>query len=370
VGWAPAVALALVAYSAPTVSAQRTRGTSPVLRQAVTEAVEKHKIPGIAVGFIDHWMLSDIEVAGVRDKVSGAPVTEGTIFETGSLGEPVYSYAILELSLEGRFSVGVPLTKYAPIPYIRNANPFKPPSPQTTDQVNDPRLNQITGERVLDHTSGMPDWALNAPLLLQFPPGEKWSHSNEGFVFLQRVVEKVTGEPTEAFLERSVLGPAGMAHSSFVWRSDYASAIATGYDRPGNAVAQEHYGEPVVTATLYSTIGDYARFLIGMLTASPRQRTHQGVTSLMLNPVVTVDPQHSIAWGLGWGIENRGDDSYFFHWGARPGFRSFAMGSRKSGSGIVIFTNSDNGLDAAREIVQAALGGSHPAFESTSLPLH
>lgn len=261
------VGLALVECLAMGVSAQCVRAKSPALRQAVGEAAARYKIPGIAVAYIDHWTLSDIEVSGVRDKASSAPVTEGTIFEAGSLGEPVYSYAAVQLSVEGRLSIGVPLTRYEPLPYIRNSNPFKPASAQTTDQVNDPRLNQITAERVLDHTTGMPDWAINGPLLLQFPPGEKWSHSGEGFLFLQHVVEKVTGEPTEAFAERSVLEQAGMAHSSFVWRSDYAATMATGYDQMGNAVPPQHYGEPVVAATFYSTISDYARFLTGMLTA-------------------------------------------------------------------------------------------------------
>jgi CubicO group peptidase (beta-lactamase class C family) len=119
----------------------------------------------------------------------------------------------------------------------------------------------------------------------------------------------------------------------------------------------------VASSTLYTTIDDYARFVTAILASSERQRAHEYAVSLMLNTTVDVDKSLALSWGLGWGLEKLGDDTFFFHWGANPGFQSFVMASRKSGAGVIFFTNSSNGLEAAREIVQTTLGGDHPIFK-------
>jgi len=61
--------------------------TSPAFRQAISDAAKKYKIPGIAAALIEHGRLRSIEVFGVRDLKSNAPVTVNTVFEAGSLGE-------------------------------------------------------------------------------------------------------------------------------------------------------------------------------------------------------------------------------------------------------------------------------------------
>jgi len=95
----------------------------------------------------------------------------------------------------------------------------------------------------------------------------------------------------------------------------------------------------------------------------------------MTTPVVAVDstcvvcgnkpagpPSEALAWGLGWGLELRPQPPRFFHWGDNNGeFHNFAMGY-VDGDGVVVFTNSGNGHSIMPEIIDAALGGPHPAF--------
>src|ERR1700680_2478457 len=172
-------------------NSQERQQFSPTLRRAVQDVAAKYKIPGMAVALIEQGRLRDIEVFGVRDKKSNAPVTENTVFEAGSLSEPVFAYAVLELAAEGRLDLGVPLTQYLPLPYRRNSNPFLVGSIAPIDQVTDVRFQQITAIRTLNHTSGLPNWALDDHLRLLFTPGEKWSYSAEGEVYLQRIVEQI-----------------------------------------------------------------------------------------------------------------------------------------------------------------------------------
>jgi len=317
------------------------------------------------VALIEQGQLHAIEVFGVRDQKSALPVTANTIFEAGSLGEPMYAYAVLLLAANGKFYPGAPLTTYLPLPYVRDFDFFSPTS--RTESLYDPLLNQITAIRVMNHTSGMPESAWNQTLRFQSLPGQKWSYSNEGYLYLQHVVEHVTGESSEEFLSRSLLRPAGMVRSNFIWQEAYAAEMATGYDRSGAPVAAHHYSRPTATATLYATIGDYTRFVMRLLASAQEQTAHESAVSLMLNPTVSVENANSFSWGLGVGLEKNGDDFFFFHRGNNPGFQCFVMASRKTGAGIVIFTNSGNGLDAVPEIVGAALGGNHPVFKSSFL---
>jgi CubicO group peptidase (beta-lactamase class C family) len=349
--------------------AQSDRGTaqsvSPLAQDALAQVAAKYKIPGLAVALIEHGQLRDIKVFGVRDKKSNSPVTERTVFEAGPLGEPLYAYAVLRLAAEGRVNSGAPLTTLSPLPYVRYLDPTS--ISESTEPLYDPALNQITAIRVMNHTSGMPDWSRNQHLRMQFAPGQKWSYSNDGYVYLQRVVEHVTGESFDEFVARSILRPARMARSSFVWRPGYDSEMATGYDRSGAPVEVHRYSRPVASATLYTTIRDYAQFVTVLLASAPAQRAHESAVSLMLNPTVTVESAAQFSWGLGFGLEKSGDDLFFFHRENSPGFQCVVIASRKTGNGVVIFTNSGNGLDAVAEILAATIGGNHPILKSTFL---
>jgi tetratricopeptide (TPR) repeat protein len=70
----------------------------------------------------------------------------------------------------------------------------------------------------------------------------------------------------------------------------------------------------------------------------------------------------SLSWGLGWGLEKNEKGEYFWHWGDNRIFRCFVMASRGSRSGLVMFTNSVNGLSIADEMVRSVIPGVHPAM--------
>ena len=338
---------------------------SPLRQDVLAHVAAKYKIPGIAVAVLEHGHLRDINVFGVRDGKSNAPVSERTVFEAGPLGETLYAYAVLRLAAEGRFNIEAPLTTYLPLPYVRFLDPIS--VSEFTEPLYDPAFNQITARRVMNHTSGMPDWSRNQHLRLQSAPGQKWSYSSEGYVYLQHVVEHVTGETFNEFVARSILRPARMARSSFVWRDDYATEIASGWNRSGALVEIHRYARPAAAATFYTTIQDYAQFVTLILASAPAQRAHESVVSLLLNPSVTVDSAAQFSWGLGVGLEKSSDDLFFFHREDSPGFQCFVIASRKTGNGVVIFTNSGNGLDAFSEILAATIGGNHPILKSTFL---
>jgi tetratricopeptide (TPR) repeat protein len=71
----------------------------------------------------------------------------------------------------------------------------------------------------------------------------------------------------------------------------------------------------------------------------------------------------TLSWGLGWGLERTEAGDAIWHWGDNNSeFQSFVMAYPQERVGVVIFTNSGNGLSITPEIVSQILGDGHPAF--------
>src|SRR5262249_26786218 len=149
------------------------------------------------------------------------PVDDNTVFEAASLSKPVFAYAVLKLVEQGKIGLDVPLTKYLPKPYVDG----------------DPRLEKITARIVLSHRTGFPNWRGPNPLTFHFTPGEAFSYSGEGFVYLQRVVEQIESKPLNDVMAELVFNPLGMTSSSYVWRADFDELTATGHD--SDAIPQD-----------------------------------------------------------------------------------------------------------------------------------
>ena len=159
-------------------------------------------VPGLSVAVVQKGELVWHRGFGVKNAQTKEPVAANTVFEAASLSKPVFAYAVLKLVDAGKFDLDTPLTKYLPGNY---------------DVGEDARLQQITARHVLSHTPGFPNWRRQGnPLTIHFTPGERFSYSGEGFVYLSKVIEHVTGEKFNEFMKRMVFDPLGMADSSYV----------------------------------------------------------------------------------------------------------------------------------------------------------
>ncbi|UDL89077.1 beta-lactamase family protein [Mesorhizobium sp. PAMC28654] len=312
-------------------------------------------VPGLSFAILRDGKIVKASAQGVRDASTGAPVDASTIFEAASLSKPVFAYAVLQLVDAGQLSLDDPLSRYVP-DYVED----------------DPRAASITVRNVLSQSSGLPNWRGGAtPLKTYFPPGERFSYSGEGFVWLQRVVEVITGQPLDDVMSRLVFDPLDMRRSSYVWRADFEADYAVPHDAelvPGN---KQRPSKARSASTLHTTAADYARFLQAVLSGA---RLKPETAKLWLSPQIRVlqrcvqclsddEPagdQH-IAWGLGWGLEP--DGGTFFHWGDNDRFKAFVTGSLRDRSAVVVFTNGFNGMAIMPDILNQLMPGDHPAFQ-------
>jgi CubicO group peptidase (beta-lactamase class C family) len=111
----------------------------------------------------------------------------------------------MQLASEGILDLTKPLAQYLELP-----NP------------GDARSRLITATHVLSHSGGWRNWRNNRETLLtaDFEPGSRFSYSGEGYYFLQRVVEKLTGKGLQRLARERVFEPLGMRTSSYIWRPE------------------------------------------------------------------------------------------------------------------------------------------------------
>ncbi|HEX7690253.1 MAG TPA: serine hydrolase domain-containing protein [Burkholderiaceae bacterium] len=299
-----------------------------------------------------------LSASGERDgkgsQPSGGPRADpDAVFIAASLSKPVVAYAALELVDEGRLALDAPVMGYLPGGWQHRRKPLAASSP--TDPANDPRLARVTIRMLLDHTSGLPNWS-EGPPTLSFEPGGGWQYSSEGYVLLQRAVEAVAGEPLDRVVATRVFEPLGMTRSALAWDDRLAPAYVAGRSADGHARAPRHFRVPVASTTLYTTAGDYARFVAALLDDRPR------LTEITASPV-PVDERLGLSWGLGWGLEDDGGRRTMFQWGDFPGYRALVMAVPASGDGFVLLTDSDEGLKIAPEVAARFLPGRHRLFD-------
>jgi len=306
----------------------------------------------MAIARLRRGLAAQIECFGVADTVSRWPVRADTTFEAASLSKPLFAFALLKAASAGTIGLDRPLVEYLPAPY-RHAQDAR------FDDVRDPRVAQITARMVLAHTSGFPNWSLDAPLPIQFAPGTRWQYSSEGYVYLQRALERRLGEALEPFMQRTALVPLGMTQSSY---ETARSPMARGYDEQGQPVdsvltampdgAPSVFVHPLASTTLRTTVADYARFVQRVLDAPASDST----VAALLRPEIVVDRARGISWGDGFALSREGHDAFFFHSGSSPGACSLVFGSRTRGEAMALLSNADGGRDAEVEIVRALYG--------------
>jgi len=321
--------------------------------------MEQARVPGLQIAVLSNGRIAWHAPFGLANADTKVPVTDASVFEAASLSKPVFAYAVLKLVDAGTIDLDKPISGYLPGRY---------------DVGDDARLAQITPRHVLSHCSGFPNWRSgNDALKIHFVPGERFSYSGEGYVYLAAAVERITGQTLEAFMRRMVLEPLGMTSSSYVWQSRYESSKVYNHSLLGEPAGRRAPWRANAAASLHTTAEDYARFVSAVLAGrglrpatarqmlSPQSRPDErGINTATAAP--TGRQAAGLAWGLGWGLEQEGEGWIIWHWGDNGTTKAYVAASPRRRAGVVLFSNSENGLQLAPPVVADVMGGASPAL--------
>jgi CubicO group peptidase (beta-lactamase class C family) len=194
--------------------------TTEDLRRMVEDILKRTHTPGAGIALVRKAGPEWIAGIGLADVAAGKPVTPDTLFRIGSVSKSFVSLSVLKLQQEGKLSLQDTLRSRAPD--LKFTNPW-----EDTDPVRIVNL--------LEHTTGWDDIAFREYAYSPMPeltlkegmdfnpksrtsrwkPGTRYSYTNSGPPAAAYVVEKVTGQRFEDYVEENWFKPLGMKTASY-----------------------------------------------------------------------------------------------------------------------------------------------------------
>ncbi|HEY4054052.1 MAG TPA: serine hydrolase [Terriglobales bacterium] len=311
-------------------------------RAKIEALMKQHKVPSMVIARIVDGEIAEVRAFGEYD--NGHAIATNAIYSVASLTKPVTALTVLKLVAEGKWSLDEPLAKYYVDPDVKGS----------------PYLADLTTRMVLTQRSGFPNWRYLTPskkLSFEFKPGTKFQYSGEGFEYLRKALERKFHMSLEQLAQEQVFGPLGMKDTHYSFASDAdVSRYARPHDANGKAIPlPKNFDRKInAAASLLTTAPDYARMMKALLngTALP-----PSLLADMVTPQAHKAPD--VDWGLGWGIyENLGPEKVdaLQHTGGDDGIKAIAVLLPKSRNGLLVISNSENGIALWKKIMEESFG--------------
>ncbi|RYJ42575.1 serine hydrolase [Flavobacterium beibuense] len=220
-------------------------------------------VTGMAVSIFNNNQPVYEHVTGYKDASKKLILTDSTNIYGASLSKAVFAVLTLKMVEEGVIDLDTPLESYLP----KKIYEYEPQT-KWHDNYNDLRsdslYHKITARMCLAHTTGFANWRFYEPdmkLKIHNIPGEKYSYSGEGLVYLQVVLEKITGKNLEKLVQKYIFKPLGMNNSAFEWKPEFEKDFAYGHNKDEGLYEKDKDNEPRGASTMETTFSDYIKFL-------------------------------------------------------------------------------------------------------------
>jgi CubicO group peptidase (beta-lactamase class C family) len=328
----------------------RSRAVSEWITRELPGLVDEHGVPGAQVAVLVDGDVLDT-AAGVLNTATGVPVTTDAVFQIGSITKVWTATLVQQLANEGLLDLDRPLREYLPEFRIADA------AASAT----------VTTRQLLCHTAGfegdlLTDTGSNddavekyvatlADVAQLFPPGERFSYCNSGYVVLGRLVEVLRGKPFNTVLRERLITPLKLEHVATNIGEAILERPAVGHVRvaPGEAVRPAPvWSLTPSNAPAGSTLAMRARSLLGFV------QMHLSDTSLgvMRQPQIVL-PDLELPrghWGLGWTLFDYPGGTVIGHDGAALGQPAFLRVVPEAGVALALLTNGGDALPVFRTV--------------------
>ena len=308
--WTLASAVLLAAVLAPPLAAggvpagkPEEAGMSSERLQRIHQAMERHieagEISGAVTLVARHGKIVHFQAHGLMDLDTSTPMMTDAIFRIASMTKPITGVAVMLMVEEGRIRLSDPVSKFIPeFKDTKVAVPRDSISPRPSGQRSGdpdfylvPAYREITVRDLLTHTSGLISGGIGAreavklnlktptdtlatyvpklgSVALDFQPGTQWAYSGAaGPEVLGRIVEIVSGEPYDRFLQTRIFEPLGMKDTFFYPPDDRRLRLATLYDKSPTGLKKSANQDGFSSKTFFgaggslmSTAEDYLQF--------------------------------------------------------------------------------------------------------------
>ncbi|MBT8489234.1 MAG: beta-lactamase family protein [Gemmatimonadetes bacterium] len=376
-----ALGFAALLLAAPaSVDGQATSGPSPRLAantslppeaddawESIAEewslSVQSEGIVGSSLAMVREGVLTSHGMLGMADLEARRPVDDETIYHWASITKTFTAISIMQLRDRGLLSLDDPVVDY--VPELRGVhNPFG-------------SMDAITIRHLLSHSAGFrgstwpwvgsepwqphepTEWSQLVAMMpytrIHFEPGSRYSYSNPGIIFLGRVIEAVSGDVFEAYVDKNVFRPLGMRRAYFdvtPWglrehRSNHY-VVREGVPEPGGI--DFNTGITVSNGGLNAPVRDMARYLAFLLGTPMEDMDADAVLSRssleeMWEPVVPIGagPLGHGSMGLSFFLHDKRGERVVGHTGTQRTFYSFFYIDPGTRTGVIAAFNTGAG---------------------------
>ncbi len=323
----------------------------------IPQLLNDFSVPGTAIALIENGEVILQKGYGYANIDNGSKVTTTTGFNIGSISKTVAAWGIMKLVQDGTINLDAPAEKYLTRWHI------------PTSEFDS---NKVTIRRLLSHTAGLslhgyPGWSPkddlptieesldgknNGPGRVEIimEPGTKWKYSGGGFSMLQLIIEEVTKQKFEEYMQLEILNPLGMNNSSYTIDEKILNATSHEYDGFGEEIDFELFTAQAA-AGLHTTISDFTKFAQASLYANQNNQ-QQILSSSYLEQMMEPAPASNGIYGLGYQIDSiEGTDvTLAGHGGANSGWHAIFRVNPITNDGFVMITNGGAGHNIYRQI--------------------
>jgi CubicO group peptidase (beta-lactamase class C family) len=337
----------------------------PIEKWTIAMQMRRLHVPAVSVAVINDYKIDWARAWGVTEAGGKRPATSDTLFQAASISKPVASMAAMRLAQDGRLNLDANVNDYLTTWKVPDTA-FTHSKPVTMRELlSNSAGTAVHGFRGYDVHARIPTLVeildgippANTPAVrVEAIPGSRWQYSGGGYEIAQQVLIDVIGEPFPEFMRTTLLQPLGMTRSTFdqplpaKLQTDAArGTLADGTEIPGGWLV---YPE-MMAAGLWTTPSDLARFAIVLMNAK-RGENNSVISAATGALILTSQITQANGMGQGFGVSLSGDaeGARFSKDGDNAGFKAIMI-CYYSGRGIVVMTNSDNGMALALEIIRA-----------------
>ena len=304
--------------------------TAPREIRSVVNYVEAGELAGAVTLVARNGKVISFEAMGYSDLAAQRTMQKDDLFWVASMTKPITAAAVLMLVDDGRLSIDDSVETYLP----EFKNPWLIAESTAERQVLRHPARPVTIRDLLTHTHGLTEIRTpraSTPLAqwvdevarspLQFEPGSQWRYGNAGMNTLGRIVEVVSGQSFDYFLQNRIFTPLGMTETTFFPTATQLTRLAKSYRKPADGGPLQEVPISLINGELsstrrtlfpggglFSTAGDMLRFyqmlLDGGVAGERRLLSTTSIASMTRSNTGDLAAGFSpgMSWGLGVGI--------------------------------------------------------------------
>jgi CubicO group peptidase (beta-lactamase class C family) len=334
------------------------------LDSAVQTMMTRNRVPGAALCFVHNGEVFSCRGYGVSDVARRTPVSpDSTIWRIGSISKVFTSFGVVQLADVGRIDLNTDVNRYL-----------------TSVKVKDTLGGPVLVKHLLEHTAGFDEigagrQAPNAAAVLPLaeflqsrlvrvrPSGRTTSYSTYGITLAGALIEDVTGQRHERFLDSAVWKPLGMSSTSVNVPQVQSPRVAIGYEIRGDSLQPQQWEwyHTTPASSINSTARDMSRFLIANLRGGrvgDTQVLSERATRYMQQQHATMHPRLP-GWALGWYEDYVGTLRLVEHSGDMAGFSALAVLIPQHNDGFFLVHHHE-GSPMRQELLELILNRYYP----------